>query len=145
MYLERDFDDERALLATTLADTEELYQVLELTDANPRIVDKLASIKGRLEQLVLMLDRSNTWLVLRERETGETRIEYFSDGDYFIFHKVTKLYAFDDIDDTYIIDEIVFDGRKCYYCGWEPGMRFVYRYEDTDEIAFEGEYPQYDH
>ena len=91
------------------------------------------------------MQETTTYLVIRDNETNSEEIRYFPEGDERIFYEASRFYAFSDLDDTYSITDIVFEGRFVRYCGWDYGMHFVYKYNDTSAIAFENWYPQWDH
>ena len=88
---------------------------------------------------------TNTYLIIRDNDDGTCDTKYFTDGDWDIFYVASKFYAFADLDNTFSIEKIVFEGREVEYCGWDFGMHFVYKYKDTKEVAFENWYPQWNH
>ena len=103
-------------------------------------------IESQLKQLKNMLEESDTYADIRDNETGEIDRKYYDSGDvYALCHEAAKFYAFDDLDDTFSIEKLVLEGREIYYVGWQPGMRFTFKYRDNGEVVFDNEYPQWDH
>lgn len=146
MYIEKDISEELALLEKIRDEVDELAETLDELATLPKGTNKkFESISQSLAVLDLMLRESTTYIVFRDNETNKETIKYFSEGDYGLFYEASKHYAFDDLDDTYSIVKIVFEGREVSYCGWDFGMHFVYKYKDTKEVAFENWYPQFDH
>ena len=105
---------------------------------------------SRIEQLIKLLKDSycdkNTYIKLVERETGEVVMKYFDKGDVgAVCYYAAKFYAFDDLDDTYRIEEIMCDGHELGYLGWQPGMLFEFKDYTTGEIVYSAEFPNWDH
>lgn len=103
-----------------------------------------------LESTIAMLKQSfydeNTYIKLVDRETGEVIMKYFEKGDVgALCYYAARFYAFDDLDDTHRIEEIVCDGHKLGYLGWQPGMLFEFKDYATGEIVYSAEFPQWDH
>ena len=145
MYIERDVSDELDLLDRITTDVYYLTDILEQLDIPNTTVQRAMHIHKCLKVLGYMLKQTNTYIEILDTDTGEVEKKYFSDGDYGLFYEVSKFYAFSDLDNTYSINKIVFEGREVEYCGWDFGMHFVYKYKDTKEVAFENWYPQFDH
>lgn len=145
MYIERDISDELDLLDTIVDDAQELASILFELDVPNATFNRAAHIANGLRDLLNMLKQSNTYIVVRDNDNYTDSIKYFDEGDYGLFYEASKLYAFSDLDNTYSINKIVFEGREVEYCGWDFGMHFVYKYNDTKEVAFENWYPQFDH
>lgn len=145
MYIERDVSDELDLLDRIKDETETLLDVLNGLDVPNATIQRARRIFQSLNVLEYMLSQSNTYIEILDNDTGEVEKKYFSEGDYGLFYEVSKFYAFSDLDNTYSINKIVFEGREVAYCGWDFGMHFVYKYNDTKEVAFENWYPQFDH
>lgn len=88
----------------------------------------------------------NTYIKLRDRETGAIEMKYFEKGDIgALCYKASQLYAWSDCDDTYEIVEIMCDGRKLEYVGWQQGMLFEYRDVESGEIVASAEHWEWDH
>ena len=88
----------------------------------------------------------NTYIKLVDRETGEVVMKYFEKGDVgAVCYYAAKHYAFDDIDDTYRIEEIMCDGHELGYLGWRPGMLFEFKDFATGEIVYSADFPHWDH
>ena len=59
------------------------------------------------------------------------------------FSEVSQVICFGDCSDEDVI-EIVWQGQRVHYCGWEPGM--VYRYVDEkNKEVWCGRFPEWDH
>ena len=145
MYIERDLSDELDLLDRIKDEAETLVDVLNGLDVPNATMQRARRIFQSLNILEHMLKQSNTYIEILDNDTGEVEKKYFSEGDYGLFYEASKFYAFSDLDNTYSINKIVFEGREVAYCGWDFGMHFVYKYKDTKEVAFENWYPQFDH
>ena len=88
----------------------------------------------------------NTYIKLRDRETGAIEMRYFEKSDIgALCYKASQIYAWSDCDDTYEIVEIMCDGRKLEYIGWQPGMLFEYRDVESGEIVASAEHWEWDH
>ena len=88
----------------------------------------------------------NTYIKLVDRETGRVVMKYFEKGDVgALCYKASQFYAWDDCDDTYRIEEIMCDGRKLEYVGWQQGMLFEYRDVESGEIVASAEHWEWDH
>lgn len=105
-----------------------------------------------LERLECMINEfedtfkdKNTYVQLIDRETGEVSRKHFFKGDVdALCHYTSRLYAFNDIDETYTVDKVVCDGVTLRYVGWQPGM--VFRFVDeSGNIVFSNSYEQWDH
>ena len=127
------------------------YNIYGLIDyfADPHDINgaiAMEHIEKQLKQLGHMLEESDTYADIRDNETGEISRKYYDSGDvYALCHEAAKFYAFDDLDDTYSIEKLVLEDREIYYVGWQPCMRFTFKYRDSGEVVFDNEYPQYDH
>ena len=105
---------------------------------------------ARMEQLINMLKDTyldkNTYIKLVDRETGEVVMKYFEKGDIgALCYKASQIYAWSDCDDTYKIVEIMCDGRKLEYVGWQQGMLFEYRDVESGEIVASADHWEWDH
>ena len=88
----------------------------------------------------------NTYIKLRDRETGAIEMKYFEKGDIgALCYKASQFYAWSDCDDTYEIVEIMCDGRKLEYVGWQEGMLFEYRDVESGEIVASATHWEWDH
>ena len=102
-----------------------------------------------LESTIEMLKQSfydeNTYIKLVDRETGEVIMKYFEKGDVgALCYKASQIYAWHDCDDTYDVDEIMCDGEKIYYVGWQPGMLFEF-VNENHELVYSAEFMEWDH
>lgn len=103
-----------------------------------------------LEASLVVLKNSfydeNTYIKLRDRDTGAIEMKYFEQGDIgALCYKASQFYAWSDCDDTYEIVEIMCDGRKLEYVGWQQGMLFEYRDVESGEIVASAEHWEWDH
>lgn len=55
----------------------------------------------------------------------------------------SKMYAFDDCTDIEVL-EVVHDGKRYEYDGWEPGMTFTFR-DEAGEVVWSNSFPGWDH
>ena len=133
------------MLDTLTDEAQELANILFELDVPNSTFNRAALIANGLHYLLNMLKQSDTYIEILDNDNGEIDKKYFSEGDYGLFYEASKFYAFSDLDNTYSINKIVFEGREVEYCGWDFGMHFVYKYKDTKEVAFENWYPQFDH
>lgn len=62
-----------------------------------------------------------------------------------MFCSISKIYCFDDIDDTYQIIDIFCNGFRVEYVGWQPAMHYEYKIVGTDETVWEGWFEQWEH
>jgi hypothetical protein len=62
-----------------------------------------------------------------------------------MFCDISKIYCFDDYDDTYEIVDIFVNGRRVEYVGWLPGLHFEYIFVDNRELAWEGWFDHWEH
>lgn len=103
-------------------------------------------IENALNVLKQSFYDKNTYIKLRDRDTGEIEYRYFEQGDIgALCYKAAQFYAWDDCDDTYEIVEIMCDGRKLEYVGWQQGMLFEFKDYVTGAIVYSAEFPQWDH
>lgn len=102
-------------------------------------------IANALDVLKQSFYDENTYIKLRDRETGEFEYRYFEKGDIgALCYKASQIYAWSDCDDTYEIVEIMCDGKELYYVGWQPGMLFEFVSEDSG-VVYSAEFPQWNH
>ena len=104
----------------------------------------------RIETALAVLRRSfydeNTYVKLIDRESGEVVMKHFEKGDVgSLCHYAARCYAFSDYDDTYRIDEIMCDGQKLEYVGWQPGMLFEFRNIESNQIVYSAAFEHWDH
>ena len=62
-----------------------------------------------------------------------------------LFHNVCETIAFSDIMPDVDITEISCEGEECYYAGWKPGMRMVFKKSSNKEVVWDCSYPEWDH
>jgi hypothetical protein len=105
----------------------------------------MKNIEKQLKQLKLMLGESDTYVEIRDNETGEIERRYYDSGDYALCHYAAKFYAFDDLDNTFSIVKLVFKGKELEYAGWQPGMLFEFFEVESGKIVYSNEFPEWDH
>ena len=106
----------------------------------------VSTIENALDVLKQSFYDENTYIKLRNNETGEFEYRYFEQGDIgALCYKASQFYAWDDCDDTYRIEEIMCDGHELGYFGWQPGMLFEFKDYTTGEIVYSAEFPNWDH
>ena len=107
---------------------------------------QIDTIENALDVLKQSFYDENTYIKLIDRETGEVVMKYFEKGDIgALCYKASQIYAWHDCDDTYDIDEIMCDGHKLGYLGWQPGMLFEFKDYVTGEIVYSAEFMCWDH
>lgn len=77
-------------------------------------------------------------------EAGEIFIDDLTglDLDQVLF-RAAKQYAFSDCSDAEVL-EVVHNGKRYTYDGWEPGMTFTFR-NKAGEIVWSHSFPSWDH
>ena len=106
----------------------------------------ITMLEGSLAILKNSFYDENTYIKLVDCETGEVVMKYFEKGDVgALCYKASQYYAWSDCDDSYRIDEIMCDGRKLEYVGWQQGMLFEYRDVESGEIVASAEHWEWDH
>ena len=63
---------------------------------------------------------------------------------YAFLHTVAERYAFNDCSDDHIV-EIIYDGCRIEYAGWQPGMLIEFREASTGLVVFSEAFPEWDH
>ena len=130
-----------------------------LEDNGCRLEDEIADYRdvvGRYtdkfeEELIKAKDdnytsRYSNCYILKNREDGEIIIKAFENRHKDIMmREVSKFICFSDCDDTFEIIKIVYNGREVEYNGWQPGMVMSYDYAATDDEAWSGCFPHWDH
>lgn len=102
-------------------------------------------IENALSVLKQSFYDEHTYIKLRDRNTGEFEYRYFEQGDIgALCYQASQYYAWSDCDDTYEIVEIMCDGEKIHYVGWQPDMLFEFR-GGYNEIVYSANFPQWDH
>ena len=115
-------------------------------DKDKYVNNSLKWIEQLLKELKNTYLDKNTYIKLVEQETGAVLMKYFDKGDVgAVCYYAAKFYAFDDLDDTYRIEEIMCDGHELCYVGWQPCMLFEFKDLFTGEIVYSAEHMQWDH
>ena len=114
-------------------------------DGDAHVNRQLDCIENALGVLKQSFYDENTYIKLRNRNTGEIEYRYFEQGDIgALCYKASQFYAWSDCDDTYEIVEIMYDGREIYYVGWQQGMLFEFVSEDGG-LVYSAEFPEWNH
>lgn len=88
----------------------------------------------------------NYCLVLRDTEDGEVRVKnYKEEEQHDMMREACKIICFGDIDNTWEILTIIYQGREVKYCGWQPKMLFTFNFKDTNDLAWQGRFPAWEH
>ena len=106
---------------------------------------RLTMLEASLALLKSSFYDENTYIKLRDRDTGAIEMKYFEKGDIgALCYKASQFYAWSDCDDTYEIVEIMCDGVELYYRGWQPGMLFEFVSENGG-IVYSAEHWEWEH
>ena len=62
-----------------------------------------------------------------------------------MFCAISKIYCFDDIDNTYEVVAIFCKGFKVEYVGWQPAMHYEYKIVGTNTTVWEGWFENWEH
>lgn len=114
-------------------------------EKNTSINRQIDCIENALDVLKQSFYDKNTYIKLRDRDTGEIECRYFEKGDIgALCYKASQFYAWADCDGTYEIVEIMCDGRELEYVGWQPCMLFEFVNEDGD-VVYSASFECWDH
>ena len=107
---------------------------------------QIDTIENVLDVLRQSFYDENTYIKLRDRETGAIEMRYFEKGDVgALCYKASQFYAWSDCDDTYRIEEIMCDGHELCYVGWRPCMEFKFKDLTTGKIVYDAFFPEWEH
>lgn len=107
---------------------------------------QIDTIENALDVLKQSFYDENTYIKLRDNETGEFEYRYFEKGDVgALCYKASQMYAWSDCDDTYSIVEIMCDGHELCYMGWRPCMEFKFKDMKTGKVVYDAFHEQWDH
>ena len=113
---------------------------------NAYVNRQIDCIENALSVLKQSFYDENTYIKLRDRNTGAIEYCYFEQGDMgALCYRASQFYAWSDCDDTYEIVEIMCDGRELEYVGWQPCMLFEYRDVESGEIVASAEHWEWEH
>ena len=114
-------------------------------DNDAHINARLTMLEASLAVLKNSFYDENTYIKFRDRDTGAIEMKYFEQGDVgALCYEASQFYAWSDCDDTYEIAEIMCDGRKLEYVGWQQGMLFEFVDEDGD-IVYSASFECWEH
>jgi hypothetical protein len=71
-------------------------------------------------------------------------IHYAEDAGNKLLRDASKMICFSDCTDE-IVEAIVVQGWKVDYMGWQPGMLYEFRDQETGEIIYSNRFPEWDH
>lgn len=115
-------------------------------DGDAHVNKQIDCIENALSVLKQSFYDENTYIKLRDRETGEFEYHYFEKGDVgALCYKASQFYAWSDCDDTYEIVEIMCDDRELEYVGWQPRMLYEFKDCTTGRIVYSAEFMCWDH
>ena len=107
---------------------------------------QIDTIENALDVLKRSFYDENTYIKLRDNETGEFEYRYFEKGDVgALCYKASQFYAWSDCDDTYSIVEIMCDGHELCYMGWRPCMEFKFKDLTTGKVVYDAFHEQWEH
>ena len=107
---------------------------------------QIDTIENALDVLKQSFYDENTYIKLRNNETGEFEYRYFEKGDVgSVCYKASQFYAWSDCDDTYSIVEIMCNGHELCYMGWRPCMEFKFKDLTTGKVVYDAFHEQWDH
>jgi hypothetical protein len=107
---------------------------------------QIDTIANALDVLKQSFYDENTYIKLRNNETGEFEYRYFEKGDVgSVCYKASQFYAWSDCDDTYSIVEIMCNGHELCYMGWRPCMEFKFKDLTTGKVVYDAFHEQWDH
>ena len=107
---------------------------------------QIDTIENALDVLKQSFYDENTYIKLRDNETGEFEYRYFEKGDVgALCYKASQFYAWSDCDDTYSIVEIMCDGHELCYMGWRPCMEFKFKDLTTGKVVYDAFHEQWEH
>lgn len=103
-------------------------------------------IERQLSSLRESFYDDKTYIKFVDRESGEVIYKKFEKGDSeSLCRAAAKYYVFADLDDTFVIDEIVCDGRQIEYAGWQQGMLCEFYEVGSGEIIYSNTFSEWDH
>ena len=107
---------------------------------------QIDTIENALDVLKQSFYDENTYIKLRDNETGEFEYRYFEKGDVgALCYKASQFYAWSDCDDTYSLVEIMCDGHELCYMGWRPCMEFKFKDLTTGKVVYDAFHEQWEH
>ena len=107
---------------------------------------QIDTIENALDVLKQSFYDKNTYIKLRDNETGEFEYRYFEKGDVgALCYNASQFYAWSDCDDTYSIVEIMCDGHELCYMGWRPCMEFKFKDLTTGKVVYDAFHEQWEH
>lgn len=128
-------------------DNEDHDKLAELLDADQQMREKTCHVIDRRSHACYYtyVDLDDEWHTVAPGFPieGDYPLSQSAKLNYF-FRKVAEMIAMDDIYEIEV-EDIVFDGRKCEYVGWQPGMKIAFRDCLSGEIVFEDWFPEWNH
>ena len=142
MFLNK--EDQMKLIRTIEDEVSSLGDYL-YPDKDAHVNASIERIEAALSILKTSYLDPNTYIALKDNETGRIEKRFFEQGDLGgLCYKASQIYAWSDCDDTYSIDEIMYDGEAIFYKGWQPNMLFEF-YDCNGTIIYSANFPQWDH
>ena len=116
-------------------------------DSDGWVQEKIGAVLDGLTALRESMTDEETYITLRDRNDGEVQVRHFDDTDEGLNEMLTlasKIYCFNDCDDTWEIVSIVYKNKDLHYTGWQPGMVFEFA-DDKGEVVWSRAYECWDH
>jgi hypothetical protein len=141
-------NEQRKLLDTANEALMYLFDyIYEDYESDDWVREKMGIVQDSLSALRTSMTDDETYITLRDRNDGEVQVRHFDDTEEGLNQMLTlasKIYCFNDCDDTWEIIDIVYKNRDLYYVGWKPGM--VFEYVDIDgKTVWERAFESWDH
>ena len=105
-----------------------------------------AYAEGCREEASFEPKRYSNCVTYRDKEDGEVIVKtYDNEHKDAMMRDVSKVICFSDCDDIVEVLHIVYNGREVEYVGWQPGMKYEYKFVATGDVAWCSWYPEWDH
>lgn len=141
-------NEQRKTLDTAMDDFVILIDYMSLwTNEDEWVHEKIGAVLDSLTELRNSMTDEKTYIVLRDHNDGEVSERHFDDTDEGLNEMLTlasKIYCFDDCDDTWEIVSIVYKSKGLHYTGWQPGMVFEFA-DDKGEVVWSRAFEHWDH
>lgn len=100
----------------------------------------------KIEEAAFEPKRYSNCVVYRDKEDGEVIVKaYPDDRADDMMRDVSKVLCFSDCDDIVDVLHVVFHGREVVYAGWQPNMKYEYKFVATGDVAWCSWFPCWDH
>lgn len=100
----------------------------------------------KIEEAAFEPKRYSNCAIYRDKEDGEVIVKVYPDDRADdMMRDVSKVDCFSDCDDTVEILHVIFHGREVEYVGWQPNMKYEYKFVETGDVAWCSWFPCWDH